>query len=132
MTNEFVLKTANQLEGFKTRNKELHFSSFSMSLHNLVDDFSEALDEFEDAYLELCQVTWGFIKPGDLSPILPEAMEFEEMLTEVRGMLVKIKKEFESDMLNSGIINRVDDMFEQVNIFIYRTRICKHQAAKND
>ena len=132
MTNEFVLKTANQLEGFKTRNKELHISSFGMSLHKLVDDFSEALDEFEDSYLELCQVTWGFIKPGDLNPILPEAMEFEEMLTEVRGMLVKIKKEFESDMLNSGIINRVDDMFEQVNIFIYRTRICKHQAAKND
>ena len=132
MNNEFVLETANRLEGFQTRIKELHFSSFSMSLHNLVDDFGKAIKEFEDAYLELCQVTWGFIKPGELNPILPDALEFEELLTEVRGMLVKIKKKFESDMLNSGLINRVDDFFEQVNIFIYRTRICKHQAGQKD
>lgn len=132
MNNEFVLETANRLEGAKTRIKELHFSSFSMSLHNLVDDFEDAIKEFEDAYLELCQVTWGFIKPGELNPILPDALEFEELLTEVRGMLVKIKKKFESDMLNSGLINRVDDFFEQVNIFIYRTRICKHQAGQKD
>ena len=132
MNNEFVLETANRLEGFQTRLKELHFDSFSMSLHNLVDDFSDAIEDFEDAYLELCQVTWGFIKPGELNPILPDALEFEELLTEVRGMLVKIKKKFESDMLNSGLINRVDDFFEQVNIFIYRTRICKHQAGQKD
>lgn len=129
MTNEFILNLENEFHGIHTRLKELHFSSPTYSIHKLIDDFDGEFQEFDDAVMENAQALWGFIKPGTLNPKLPQAMEFEELLTDIRGILVNIKKEAGSNMLWSGIINRVDDFFETVNKYIYLIKISKHNAA---
>ena len=91
-----------------------------MSIHKLVDDFDEEFLEFDDAFMENAQALWGLIKPGDLNPILPEAMTFQELLTEIKGLLVKIKREAsDNEIFWSGILNRVDDFMETVNKYIY-------------
>lgn len=132
MTNNFILNLENKFHGIHTRLKELHFSAPTYNIHKLTDDFDEEFQEFDDALMENAQALWGFIRPGDLSPILPEAKEFEELLTDIRGILVSIKKEAGSNMLWSGIINRVDDFFETVNKYIYLVKIAKHEATKSE
>ena len=77
MENKFILDLENRFHGIHTRLKELHFSAPSMSIHKLVDDFDEEFLEFDDAFMENAQALWGLIKPGDLNPILPEAMTFK-------------------------------------------------------
>ena len=132
MRNEFILNLENQFHGIHTRLKELHYSASTMSIHKLVDEFDEEFQEFDDAIMENAQALWGFIKPGSLSPVLPEALEFEELLTDIRGILVSIKKEANDDLMWTGIINRVDDFFETTNKYIYLIKICKHQSANGD
>ena len=120
MENKFILDLENRFHGIHTRLKELHFSAPSMSIHKLVDDFDEEFLEFDDAFMENAQALWGLIKPGDLNPILPEAMTFQELLTEIKGLLVKIKREAsDNEIFWSGILNRVDDFMETVNKYIY-------------
>lgn len=120
MENKFILDLENRFHGIHTRLKELHFSAPSMSIHKLVDDFDEEFLEFDDAFMENAQALWGFIKPGDLNPILPDAMTFQELLTEIKGLLVKIKREAsDNEIFWSGILNRVDDFMETVNKYIY-------------
>lgn len=132
MNNEFILNLENQFHGIHTRLKELHYSAPTMSIHKLVDEFDEEFQEFDDAIMENSQALWGFIHPGDLNPILPEATEFEDLLTDIRGILVSIKKEANDDLMWTGIINRVDDFFETLNKYIYLIKICKHSAATKD
>lgn len=120
MENKFILDLENRFHGIHTRLKELHFSAPSMSTHKLIDDFDEEFLEFDDAFMENAQALWGLIKPGDLNPILPEAMTFQELLTEIKGLLVKIKREAsDNEIFWSGILNRVDDFMETVNKYIY-------------
>ena len=120
MENKFILDLENKFHGIHTRLKELHFSAPSMSIHKLIDDFDEEFLDFDDAIMENAQALWGFIKPGDLNPKLPEAITFQELLTEIKGALVMIKREAaDNEIFWSGILNRVDDFMEVVNKYIY-------------
>jgi hypothetical protein len=120
MENKFILDLENKFHGIHTRLKELHFSAPSMSIHKLIDDFDEEFQEFDDALMENAQALWGFIKPGMLNPILPKAINFQELLTEIKGLLVKVKREAaDNEIFWSGILNRVDDFMETVNKYIY-------------
>ena len=132
MNNKFILNLENQFHGILTRLKELHFSAPTMSIHKLIDDFDGEFQDFDDALMENAQALWGFIQPGTLSPILPEALEFENLLVDIRGLLTGIKREAGDDLMWSGIINRTDDFFETVNKYIYLIKICKHDAAKSE
>lgn len=132
MNNKFILNLENQFHGIYTRLKELHFSAPTMSIHKLIDDFDGEFQDFDDALMENAQALWGFIQPGTLSPILPEALEFENLLVDIRGLLTGIKREAGDDLMWSGIINRTDDFFETVNKYIYLIKICKHDAAKSE
>ena len=124
MENKFILDLENKFHGIHTRLKELHFSAKSMSIHKLVDEFDEEFLEFDDSVMENAQALWGTIKPGTLNPILPEAMTFSELLTEIKGILVMIKREAaDNEIFWSGIINRVDDFMETVNKYIYLNNI---------
>lgn len=125
MTNQFIIDLENKLQGIGTRLKELHFSAPSMSIHKLVDDFDEEFREFEDEIMENAQGLWGFIQPGDLKPELPEAMDFETLLEDIRGILVSIKKQAADSMMWTGIINIVDDFFATTNKYIYLIKIAK-------
>ena len=125
MTNQFILDLENKLQGIGTRIKELHFSAPSMSIHKLVDDFDAEFREFEDEVMENAQGLWGFIQPGDLKPELPEAMEFETLLEDIRGILVGIKKTAGDNMMWTGIINIVDEFFATTNKYIYLIKIAK-------
>ena len=124
MDNKFILNLENKIHGVHTRLKELHFSAPCISLHNLIDDFDEEFLEFDDAVMENAQALWGFIKVGDIKPVLPESVEFLELLSEIKGMLVSIKREAsDNEILWSGILNCVDDFMETVNKYIYLTQI---------
>lgn len=125
MTNNFILNIENKFHGIHTRLKELHFSAKSISIHELINDFDNEFCEFDDAIMENAQALWGFIEPGDLSPELPEALEFENLLEDLRGLLISIKREASNSMMWTGIINRVDDFFEVINKYIYLIKIAK-------
>ena len=127
MTNNFILDLENKFHGVHTRLKELHFSATSISVHELIDDFDKEFCEFDDAIMENAQALWGFIEPGDLSPELPEALEFENLLEDLRGILISIKREASDSMMWTGIVNRVDDFFETINKFIYLIKITKRK-----
>lgn len=125
MSNEFLLNLENKLQGCGTRLKELHWDASSLSIHKLVDEFTAEFREFEDNLMENAQAIFGFVEVGSLNPVLPEAKNFLELLEDVRGMLVTIKKEAKDSMMWSGIINIVDDFFATVNKYIYLANITK-------
>lgn len=128
MTNKFILNLENKLHGYHTRLKELHFSAPTFNIHKLTDSYDEELQEFDDAIMENAQSLWGFIKVGDINPVLPEATDFLTFLQDLRGVLIGIKKEAGDNLMWSGIINRVDDFIETTNSYIYQVMIAQHKG----
>ena len=118
-----MISLENKLHGFHTRTKELHFSASSYSLHSVIDEFDESLLKFEDEVMENMQALFEVIKPGELNPELPGALDFKTLLEDLRGVLVNIKKELDNGMMYTGIINIIDDFFANVNKYIYLVNI---------
>lgn len=124
---DFILGLENKFHGFRTRLKELHFSAPSMSLHKLIDEFCDEFDEFDDAIMENAQAICGFIKPGDLSPELPDAMEMEDLLIDLRGIITSVKRKYNDAVMWTGIINLIDDFYTTINKYIYLVKITKKE-----
>lgn len=122
-----ILELENRIQGCLTRMDELHWNAPSHSIHIVTDDFKGELGEFNDALMENLQAIHGFIKPGDLNPVLPEATEFEDLLVEIRLMLMNFKKDHE-EMAYTGANNAVDDFWQVVNKYIYLIKVCKKEG----
>ena len=127
---ENLLDILNKIEGHKTRMKELHWSSPSHSLHIIIDEYSGAFAEFEDAITENATPLLGFVRAGELNPVLPEETEFEAQLEAIRGILSVMKTMCGEDNMWSGLVNLIDDFWTTTNRYIYLAKICKHEAAE--
>lgn len=124
MKNEYLLSIEARLHGYHTRLKELHFSAPTYSLHKIIDDFDEELQEFDDTIMEDSQSIFGVIQPGMIQPVLPEETEIEDVLRGIRGMLAEMKDNLQ-EKLYTGIINTVDEFWATINKTIYLVRIAK-------
>lgn len=125
MKNEYLLSIENRLHGYHTRLKELHYSAPSYSLHKIIDEFDDELQEFDDTIMEDSQSIFGVIQPGMIQPVLPEETEIEALLRGIRGLLAEMKDELQ-EKLYTGIINTVDDFWSTVNKTIYLVRVSKN------
>lgn len=122
MNNEYLLSIEARLHGYHTRLKELHFSAPSLSLHKIIDDFDEELQEFDDTIMEDAQSIFGIIQPGMIQPVLPEEMDIDSLLRGIRGMLAEMKDNLQ-EKLYTGIINTVDEFWSTINKTIYLVTI---------
>ena len=125
MTNELILNLENKIHGYHTRLKELHFSAPSVSLHKIIDDFDGALLKFDDELMEEAQALFGFIQPGDIQPVLPEAIEIEDLLQEIRGALASFLGSIEESRMFTGIKSEVEGFWHTLNKTIYLVQITK-------
>lgn len=124
MTNEYLMSVENKIHGWRTRLKELHFSAPSYSLHKIIDDFVEELDEWDDSIMEDGQAIFGFIEPGDIQPVLPRATNILDLLGEIRATLADMKETL-TETMYTGIINENDDFWHTVNKTIYLSKIAQ-------
>jgi len=124
---EKLVEVLNRIEGYKTRLKELHWSSPSHSFHIIIDEYSGEIAEFEDALAENSIALLDFVYPGDLNPVLPSDDDFESLLCSVRATLSGLKEDCE-DMCWSGIVNLIDDFWTTTNRYVYLAKISSHQA----
>lgn len=122
MKSEYLLSIEARLHGYHTRLKELHYSAPSYSIHKIIDEFDQDLQEFDDTIMEDAQSIFGVIQPGDIQPILPEEMDIENLLRGIRGMLAEMKDNLQ-EKLYTGIINSVDEFWHKINKTLYLVKI---------
>lgn len=125
MTNTIILNLENKIHGYHTRMKELHFAAPSVSLHKIIDDFDGELCKFDDEIMEEAQAIFGFIEPGDIQPVLPEAMEFEALLVEIRETLAEFLESIEGSATWTGIRSETESFWHVLNKTVYLTKITK-------
>lgn len=123
MKNEFIVDTLNSIEGYKTRLKEIHWSSPNMRIHELSDEFTAALGTYEDQIAELAISLWGEIVPGELDPIPSGDMDFLNLLQTILGKAIEVKRNCESGLMWTGIESVTDSFIAEVQTFIFKTKM---------
>lgn len=118
----FFIRLIAQMEGFKTRLKEIHWAAENMSTHKLVDDILDSFTKFQDAVAEDVQGEFGDFPVGSIHPLLPSSTELIPLLKEMRyEILIVPLNGIDGDMY-TGIINEMEDFYHKLNVFIYLAR----------
>lgn len=122
-TNELKNKTIeflSGLEGMHSRLKTLHWSAKNHSEHVLTDDIDSSILEYEDKIAECVMgrlnVRFGV---GDLKCLLPDAKTLDSLVNEMLNDVITFKKEVDGDILNTGLINILDEFVSDINKWNY-------------
>ena len=142
-TNELKNKTIeflSGLEGMHSRLKTLHWSTKNHSEHVLTDDIecsaefvAKGIEEFikvinegsDKSYLNyiIAECVMGRLNVrfgvGDLKCLLPDAKTLDSLVNEMLNDVITFKKEVDGDILNTGLINILDEFVSDINKWNY-------------
>ena len=113
--NDFL----NNLEGYRQRLKEIHWSTTCKAEHLLTDDICGDIQDYEDKVAEALMGCGDFrYGIGDLKTMSPTSKKLTDLLKELLED-VETYKETLDDKKNAGIINILDDFTENIYTWKY-------------
>lgn len=114
-----LLEYICSLHGYLIRLKEFHWAAPTHSEHVLCDS---AIDKFTEIEDEIAEVSMGLystkIKVNDLKPLLPNSENIMDMLKELVGETVALKKKLTKPE-ESGLCNILDEVIAAAQKFMY-------------
>lgn len=117
---ECVLKYIRILEGVRIRVKELHWSTKSSTVHQLMDSVSCMIMGYEDIIAEAFMGICGFkLKVGQVVPDIPEISDHVEIIEYLSTQTLNLLRMIMSDVRYIGISHKLEDMYCELNKFAY-------------
>ena len=81
--SQFFISFLNQLEGWKTKCKNLHWAAPKKNIHVYLDEFLEVLSEYQDSIAEDYQGILGHMNPNVIKGIPSDSLTAIEMIMEI-------------------------------------------------
>lgn len=116
---QFVLDFISQLEGYKTRIKELHWDEDTLSGHELAGDIEEMICDFEDSIAEDLQGVFGEdVKVKELRPYKIDSNTLGEFIDSLKSSTMLFYKKLEGDDY-IGARSEVEGFIHDINVKKY-------------
>ncbi len=102
-----------RLEGYKTNLKGHHWHGYNNSTHVRIDEFFDIVADAQDAIAECGMGVYGIMTLGFTAT--PSAnWEIMSLCQNIINDFIYINKQLESDDKNLGLLNRIQDVIEQL------------------
>lgn len=116
---DFVLDFISQLEGYKTRIKELHWDEDSLPGHELAGDIEKMICDFEDSVAEDLQGVFGEdIKVKTIHPYKVESNTLKEFVDSLKNSTMLFYKKLDGDDY-IGARSEVEGFIHNINVKKY-------------
>jgi hypothetical protein len=116
---DFVLDFISQLEGYKTKIKELHWEDKSIPGHELAGDIEKMICDFEDSIAEDLQGVFGEdIKANTLHPYNVKSTTLKEFLNSLKNSTMQFYKKLDGDDY-IGARSEVEGFIHNINVKKY-------------
>ena len=116
---DFVLDFISQLEGYKTKIKELHWEDKSIPGHELAGDVEKMICDFEDSIAEDLQGVFGEdIKANTLHPYNVKSTTLKEFLDSLKNSTMQFYKKLDGDDY-IGARSEVEGFIHNINVKKY-------------
>jgi DNA-binding ferritin-like protein len=120
------------LEGFKTKFKNLHWSAVHLTMHRVIDELLDELGDYQDTIAETSMGYLGIQFPPDFlsgTVIMSDNPEgtLNTLIGKVNGFYALIKME---DSMQ-GIVNAINDFQEKLLKYNYLFRLAHKDGSIN-
>lgn len=122
-----ILSYIKEMEGWRIRLREFHWSTFKNSEHKLTDDFMSFMEGKEDEVAENMQGVLGMrIEVGDVVPTMPQANTLISLVQNILNSTTELKNAVSSAIPGGkmdGLTNILDDVIKECGRVAYLTRM---------
>ena len=122
--NQFFINFLNQLEGWKTKCKNLHWSAPKKNIHVYLDEFLSILSDYQDGLAEGYQGILGKMAPNAIKGISSDTLNATDFIQEVRLGTLKFYESIPQETVYKGIISECETFIQNINKYIYLFSLC--------
>ena len=122
--SQFFINFLNQLEGWKTKCKNLHWAAPKKNIHVYLDEFLDVLSDYQDSLAEEYQGLLGHMAPNVIRGIGSEALNAIDFIREVKSGTVKFYESIPTDTVYSGIKSECETFIHNILKYKYLFELC--------
>lgn len=113
-----------QIEGWKTKCKNLHWAAQNDSIHRRLDDLADVLSSYQDALAEDYMGINGRIRPDILTGISSNAIEPNTFISEIIENTLSFYSQIDSSVVYAGIKSETETFIHNLNKIKYLFSLC--------
>ena len=122
--SQFFINFLNQLEGWKTKCKNLHWAAPKKNIHVYLDEFLGIISDYQDSLAEEYQGLLGHMAPNVIRGIGSEALNAIDFIREVKSGTVKFYEAIPIDTVYSGIKSECETFIHNILKYKYLFELC--------
>lgn len=114
----------NQIEGWKTKCKNLHWAAPKKNIHVYLDDFLGVLSDYQDSLAEGYMGILGQMAPNAVKATPCECLNAIDFINEVRVKTVEFYDSLPTETVYKGITSECETFIQNINKFSYLFSLC--------
>ena len=122
--SQFFINFLNQLEGWKTKCKNLHWAAPKKNIHVYLDDFLGVLSDYQDGLAEGYMGILGKMQPNAIKGVPSDALNAIDFLEEVKAATLDFYKSIPEDTIYKGITSECETFIQNINKYKYLFSLC--------
>ena len=122
--SQFFINFLNQLEGWKTKCKNLHWSAPKKNIHVYLDEFLGILSDYQDGLAEEYQGLLGHMQPNVIKGTPCDCLNAIDFINEVKSNTYKYYDNIPEGTSYAGIKSECETFIHNILKYKYLFELC--------
>ena len=122
--SQFFINFLNQLEGWKTKCKNLHWAAPKKNIHVYLDEFLDILSDYQDGLAEGYMGILGKMQPNVIKGTPSDALNALDFISEVKSATIAFYDKIPQETIYKGITSECEAFIQNINKYDYLFHLC--------
>ena len=122
--SQLFINFLNQLEGWKTKCKNLHWAAPKKNIHVYLDEFLDILSDYQDGLAEGYMGILGKMQPNVIKGTASNALNAIDFIEEVKAGTLSFYDKIPQETVYKGITSECETLIQNINKYRYLFGLC--------
>ena len=122
--SQLFINFLNQLEGWKTKCKNLHWAAPKKNIHVYLDEFLDILSDYQDGLAEGYMGILGKMQPNVIKGTASNALNAIDFIEEVKAGTLSFYDKIPQETVYKGITSECETFIQNINKYRYLFGLC--------
>lgn len=122
--SQFFISFLNQLEGWKTKCKNLHWAAPKKNIHVYLDEFFVILSDYQDGLAEGYMGILGQMQPNVIKGTASNTLNAIDFIEEVKAGTLSFYDKIPQEIIYKGITSECETFIQNINKYRYLFGLC--------
>lgn len=122
--SQLFINFLNQLEGWKTKCKNLHWAAPKKNIHVYLDEFLDIMSDYQDGLAEGYMGILGKMAPNVIKGVSSESLNAIDLISEVLRGTIAFYDKIPKETIYKGIASECETFIQNINKYKYLFSLC--------